>query len=140
MLGEKTFAPQDSLSTLESLGISEGSELTCCRLSVLEVMIGARIVVREAGSDEFNGTYVGMSDETYFQKEGKEGEDQCIVWYSGNESWPAGWYMEKDGWRQTASYFIESNDMTCLPMTNWSSYEGVFSDPGLEPAPVLGSE
>jgi len=108
----------------------------------------ARIVVREAGSDEFNGTHVGMrgsddfnAGDVYFQKEGKEGEDQCIFWWSANEGWPAGWYMENNKWQHTASYFIESNDMTCLPMTNWSSYEArVDSDPGMEPAPVLGSE
>jgi len=156
MLCGNTFTPEDSLQTLESLGISQGAELTYCRLSVLEVTSGARIVVREAGSDEFNGTYVGVPEDDFtkfifsgnrgdffFRKEGKEGkaEDQCICWYGADRNWPAGWYMEASRSTTIASYFIESSDMTCLPMSNWSPYKAsTFSEPGMEPAPMLGSE
>jgi len=148
----KTFTPQDSFKSLESLGISQGSELTFCRLSVLEASSGARIAVKEAGSDEFNGTYVGVSEESwmvdtdqkghvYFQKEGTEGEGQCICWYRADLGWPSGWYMESNKWNNIASYFIESSDMTCLPMTNWFPYEAkAFSNPGMEPAPMLVGE
>jgi len=117
---------------------------------VLEATAGARIVVKEAGSDECNGTYVGVSEErwmtdtrghVYLQKEGKDGEDQCICWYRADLGWPSGWYMEANMWGSIASYVIESNDMTCLPMTNWSPYEAnTFSNPGMEPAPTLVGE
>merc|ERR1719410_1056604 len=81
MLGGHSLTPEDSLNTLESLGISQGAELTCCRLAVLQVTTGAKIVVTEAGSDEFNGTYVGVLEvelvakfggDVFFKKEGKE--------------------------------------------------------------------
>jgi len=90
MLCGQAFTPQDSFKTLESRGISQGSELTFFRLSLLEATPGARIVVTDAGSDVFNGTYVGVTEEdwtvdpdkkghVYFQKEGKEGGDHLLV-------------------------------------------------------------
>lgn len=58
-LDRTCFKPGDNFKTLKSLGISNGMELNFCRLPVLEVKKGMSIVVEGAGSDAFNGVYIG---------------------------------------------------------------------------------
>jgi len=76
-----------------------------------------------------------------FRRKGRKGE--IICWWRAELGWgwPSGWYKENNKSNNIASYFTESNDMTCLPMTNWFPYEAkTWCKPGMEPAPTLVGE
>merc|ERR1711907_636264 len=74
----------------------------------------------------------------YFAKE-EEGREECIRWYAEDElGWPSGWYFEVC---PLASYFIQTDDMNCLPISNWAPYEApAYSKPGEHPAPMIRSQ
>mmetsp|Transcript_37410 Transcript_37410/g.64915 ORF Transcript_37410/g.64915 Transcript_37410/m.64915 type:complete len:274 (-) Transcript_37410:189-1010(-) len=130
------FDPNDDVSTLSSLRISQGSELTLIRLPLLALEHNMRINVENSGTGEVNGIYQ-WSEQGFFQK--VDG-NQAIVWKLWDWQEPDGWSLQI-GWHLQSSgmtqYFVESNGES-IPTTGWSSYKAEgFSIPGVEPMPQI---
>lgn len=142
VLNGDAFKPQDTFRTLKDLGVYGGVVLSYYRLPILDANIGVRVLVEGAGTDAVNGIYTGKEGVLDSKVRGsvcfrKEGGNESISWWGASAIWPEGWYIEECH-THSAHYFISSDNMHALPMTNWSPYVAtLYSKPGCEPMPIL---
>lgn len=142
ILGTRMFTTAENSSTLRSLGVGEGSEVTFVRQRFLQMVAGMRIELCSGGTEAVNGTYLCCPKENshgdgslVLRQEGTGPRHWIAWWKSQPGSWPSGWFVEEDNYH--ASYYHPSENSSELPPDLWEVYTQKFSKPGAIPVPGL---
>lgn len=142
ILGTRLFTTAESNSTLQALGVGEGSELTFVRQRFLEMAAGMRVELCLGGTEAINGTYVccpkmaSHGDGPLVLRQEGAGPCHWIAWWKGQPGmWPSGWYVELDNYY--ASYYHPSENPSELPPDLWEVYTQHYSRPGALPVPGI---
>jgi len=118
----------------------------------LNIGVGSKIVVFNAGSPEVDGVYIGQRNPQYrsddeagyggpirFMKDdGSKKIDWFPAYVSDGASWAAAWYLEDAGSGWNSMYISGGwDDENSIPLTSWHVSSGFKSDPGAYPGPII---
>ena len=114
-------------------------------IGVVYLTSGNRIVLNNAGFSCVNGLYVckrerdsdeGTESETEDELYWEQANGGChsLTHFLGHGPWPTGWYIVNSS--KKGAYFTPGG-ADAMPASGWTVYDGVYSIPGLAPAPTI---